>query len=309
MGATPRPAYAVLTAAGSGSRLGADGPKALVPLEGISLLVWSARHLAAAGMSGIVVTAPAEHCEEFRRVLDDAALACPWIVVPGSAQSRQASVARGLAAIPDCAALADAPLSDTTPVLIHDAARPLVPADAIGRVLAALDGGASAVIPAIPVVDTLKRVGDVRPLLPAGSAQPTTSAADVRPLLPAGSAQPTTSAADVRPSTSALSAPAAEAGEDGAHTPLAVRSVLETVDRSALVAVQTPQGFPWAVIDSLHREAASRATDEKSAATDDAGLAEQAGIPVVVVDGDVRSLKITVPEDLAYAELLVRNSR
>lgn len=291
MGATPRPAYAVLTAAGSGSRLGADGPKALVPLEGISLLVWSARHLAAAGMSGIVVTAPAEHCEEFRRVLDDAALACPWIVVPGSAQSRQASVARGLAAIPDCAALADAPLSDTTPVLIHDAARPLVPADAIGRVLAALDGGASAVIPAIPVVDTLKRVGDVRPLLPAGSAQPTTSAADVRP------------------STSALSAPAAEAGEDGAHTPLAVRSVLETVDRSALVAVQTPQGFPWAVIDSLHREAASRATDEKSAATDDAGLAEQAGIPVVVVDGDVRSLKITVPEDLAYAELLVRNSR
>lgn len=291
MGATPRPAYAVLTAAGSGSRLGADGPKALVPLEGISLLVWSARHLAAAGMSGIVVTAPAEHCEEFRRVLDDAALACPWIVVPGSAQSRQASVARGIAAIPDCAALADAPLSDTTPVLIHDAARPLVPADAIGRVLAALDGGASAVIPAIPVVDTLKRVGDVRPLLPAGSAQPTT---------PAG---------DVRPSTSALSAPAAEAGEDGAHTPLAVRSVLETVDRSALVAVQTPQGFPWAVIDSLHREAASRATDEKSAATDDAGLAEQAGIPVVVVDGDVRSLKITVPEDLAYAELLVRNSR
>ena len=291
MGATPRPAYAVLTAAGSGSRLGADGPKALVPLEGISLLVWSARHLAAAGMSGIVVTAPAEHCEEFRRVLDDAALACPWIVVPGSAQSRQASVARGLAAIPDCAALADAPLSDTTPVLIHDAARPLVPADAIGRVLAALDGGASAVIPAIPVVDTLKRVGDVRPLLPAGSAQPTT---------PAG---------DVRPSTSALSAPAAEAGEDGAHTPLAVRSVLETVDRSALVAVQTPQGFPWAVIDSLHREAASRATDEKNAATDDAGLAEQAGIPVVVVDGDVRSLKITVPEDLAYVELLVRNSR
>lgn len=291
MGATPRPAYAVLTAAGSGSRLGADGPKALVHLEGISLLVWSARHLAAAGMSGIVVTAPAEHCEEFRRVLDDAALACPWIVVPGSAQSRQASVARGIAAIPDCAALADAPLSDTTPVLIHDAARPLVPADTIGRVLAALDGGASAVIPAIPVVDTLKRVGDVRPLLPAGSAQPTT---------PAG---------DVRPSTSALSAPAAEAGEDGAHTPLAVRSVLETVDRSALVAVQTPQGFPWAVIDSLHREAASRATDEKSAATDDAGLAEQAGIPVVVVDGDVRSLKITVPEDLAYAELLVRNSR
>ena len=291
MGATPRPAYAVLTAAGSGSRLGADGPKALVPLEGISLLVWSARHLAAAGMSGIVVTAPAEHCEEFRRVLDDAALACPWIVVPGSAQSRQASVARGLAAIPDCAALADAPLSDTTPVLIHDAARPLVPADAIGRVLAALDGGVSAVIPAIPVVDTLKRVGDVRPLLPAGSAQPTTPAADVHPL------------------TSAVSAPAAEAGEDGAHTPLAVRSVLETVDRSALVAVQTPQGFPWAVIDSLHREAASRATDEKSAATDDAGLAEQAGIPVVVVDGDVRSLKITVPEDLAYAELLVRNSR
>lgn len=291
MGATPRPAYAVLTAAGSGSRLGADGPKALVPLEGISLLVWSARRLAAAGMSGIVVTAPAEHCEEFRRVLDDAALACPWIVVPGSAQSRQASVARGLAAIPDCAALADAPLSDTTPVLIHDAARPLVPADAIGRVLAALDGGVSAVIPAIPVVDTLKRVGDVRPLLPAGSARPTTPAADVHPL------------------TSAVSAPAAEAGEDGAHTPLAVRSVLETVDRSALVAVQTPQGFPWAVIDSLHREAASRATDEKSAATDDAGLAEQARIPVVVVDGDVRSLKITVPEDLAYAELLVRNSR
>ena len=71
--------------------------------------------------------------------------------------------------------------------------------------------------------------------------------------------------------------------------------VLETVDRSSLAGVQTPQGFPRAELDLAY----GAATDDH---TDDAALFALAGGAVTTVEGDARSFKITTPADLARAE-------
>jgi 2-C-methyl-D-erythritol 4-phosphate cytidylyltransferase len=107
----------------------------------------------------------------------------------------------------------------------------------IEAVAAKLRSGSSAVIPALPVVDTIKRVG--------------------------------------------------EASE-----------VVATVDRSVLRAVQTPQGFRRATLAAAHAGAADDHTD-------DAGLAEQAGVRVDTVPGDDLAFKITRPFDLAIAEAIL----
>jgi 2-C-methyl-D-erythritol 4-phosphate cytidylyltransferase len=76
--------------------------------------------------------------------------------------------------------------------------------------------------------------------------------------------------------------------------------IIETVDRFGLWRTQTPQAFPRKVIERAHREA--READR--IATDDAALCEQIGLPVVVVRGSERSLKITEENDFALAEAL-----
>ena len=72
-----------------------------------------------------------------------------------------------------------------------------------------------------------------------------------------------------------------------------------------MVAVQTPQGFPWKVIRELHWRAAASANSEATALTDDAGLAQQAGIPVRIIAGEGRALKITTPIDLVFARAIL----
>ena len=157
----PGGAVAVLTAAGSGSRLGAGVPKALVPVGGVSLLRRAAAGLIASGaVSHVVVTAPAEEVDRFRAELaglPDGSVGAsagrrPGIeVVAGSPRSRQASVALGLAA-----ALAAVPQADV--VIVHDAARALTPPEVTQRVVAAVRAGHEAVVPALPVTDTVKEV-------------------------------------------------------------------------------------------------------------------------------------------------------
>lgn len=146
---------AVLTAAGGGTRLGGDVAKALIELGGrplvahaASALVAGAR-LAGAPLARLVVTAPAELAGVLETAVRGAVDGVPVVVVPGGA-TRQASVAAGLAALAD--------VDGEAAVLVHDAARPLLPAGAVARVLAALAAGHDAVIPAVPVVDTVKRV-------------------------------------------------------------------------------------------------------------------------------------------------------
>jgi 2-C-methyl-D-erythritol 4-phosphate cytidylyltransferase len=137
-------AVGIVAAAGSGLRLGADRPKALVPLAGRPMVCWAVEGLLAGGVGGVVVAVPAADRAAFA-----AALGGDVVLVEGGA-TRTASVRAALAAVGDAA---DA-------VLVHDAARPLTPPDVVARVLAALAAGAPAVIPVLPVVDTTVVVDD-----------------------------------------------------------------------------------------------------------------------------------------------------
>jgi 2-C-methyl-D-erythritol 4-phosphate cytidylyltransferase len=137
-------AAGIVAAAGSGLRLGADRPKALVELGGRPLVCWAVEVLRGGGVDEVVVTVPAGGGADFTAVLPgDVA------VVEGGA-TRTASVRAGLAAL---SGRADA-------VLVHDAARPLTPPDVVARVLGALTAGAEAVVPVLPVVDTTVVVDD-----------------------------------------------------------------------------------------------------------------------------------------------------
>ncbi len=217
---SPRTVAAILVAGGSGQRLGASVPKAFVPIAGRTLLEHAADRFADhAGIAFVVVVAPAAQVRQARALTRLPAVA-------GGAV-RQASVAAGLAALPD----------DVDLVLVHDVARPFVPAEVIDAVIAALDHGADAVVPVVAIHDSVRRVG------PTGE-------------------------------------------------------LAGLVDRSALVAIQTPQGFRRAVLVDAHARAGA------DVATDDAGLVEAIGVQVVAVPGADESFKITTPADLARAEVL-----
>jgi 2-C-methyl-D-erythritol 4-phosphate cytidylyltransferase len=140
---------AVLTAAGSGSRLAAGVPKALVPLNGAALVLHAAARLHDAGILEIVVSAPSGHAAEIRDLLDaDPRLTGARVAVVDGGASRQASVAAALGALSP----------DVDVVLVHDAARALAPVSLIRRVEAAVRSGHDAVVPGLPVTDTIKSV-------------------------------------------------------------------------------------------------------------------------------------------------------
>jgi 2-C-methyl-D-erythritol 4-phosphate cytidylyltransferase len=122
--------------------LGRDLPKALVLIDGVSLVRWATSALASV-TDRIVVTAPADAIDDFVAALDG--VAARVTVVPGGS-SRQESVAVGLAELAD--------LSDDDAVLVHDAARPFMPVAAFGRLLEAIEHH-DAAIPVLPVVDTI----------------------------------------------------------------------------------------------------------------------------------------------------------
>jgi len=143
---------ALVPAAGRGERLGPGAPKALRELGGAPLLVHAVRALAAAtAVDLVVVAAPAGSTAEVAALLagEPAAPrpAAPVRVVAGG-ETRQASVAAALAAVDD----------DVDVVLVHDAARPLAPSALADAVVAAVRAGHPAVVPGLPVVDTVKRV-------------------------------------------------------------------------------------------------------------------------------------------------------
>jgi 2-C-methyl-D-erythritol 4-phosphate cytidylyltransferase len=76
--------------------------------------------------------------------------------------------------------------------------------------------------------------------------------------------------------------------------------IVGTVDRSTLWRAQTPQGFPRSVLERAHHDARQQGI----AATDDAGLCERIGVPVFVVRGSERAMKVTEPGDFARAEAI-----
>lgn len=225
---------AILTAAGSGSRLGRTQPKALVDLDGEPLVLHAARGLTASGVvDHLVVTVPAGATEAFGDAL--APLGADVTLVEGGS-TRQASVAAGMRSLPP----------DVDVVLVHDAARSLTPPEVVRRVVDALAQGHRCVVPVLPLTDSVVRLDD-----------------------------------------------------GGVHP----------VDRAALRAVQTPQGFERALLEQAHAAASERAADESTAATDDASLCALLGADVVLVDGHPDAMKITGPRDLVLAGAVAAAAR
>ena len=235
----PVPAVAVIVvAAGSGSRLGRDQPKAFVDLGTRTILEHALTGVfGMAEPAQVIVVAPhAQLADATTIAARVAGSAAGYLDVVAGGATRQDSVARGL----------DQVRAGVTVVLVHDAARALTPAAAIDAVVAAVRRTGHGIVPGLPVVDTIKSID-------------------------------------------------------------AAGSILGTVDRSQLTAVQTPQGFPRAMLDSAFAWAATLpATDAAGRdLTDDAALVAAAGNAVSSIPGDPMAFKVTTGWDLRRAELLL----
>jgi len=217
----------VIVAAGRGERAGTgDGPKQYRLLGGKPILHRTIEAFAAhPGVDHIVVVIHSDDHDLYQTAVGELA---GRLVATGGGSTRQASVLHGLEALADIA---------PAKVLIHDAARPFIDGDLIGRTIAAIDDREAA-LPALPVSDTLKR----------GATNGT---------------------------------------------------IAETVSRDGLFAAQTPQGFPFARILAAHRKAAAAG---RSDFTDDAAIAEWAGLSVRLVQGSPDNIKLTWAKDIEMAD-------
>jgi 2-C-methyl-D-erythritol 4-phosphate cytidylyltransferase len=216
--------WAILAAAGSGDRLGADRPKAFVRFGDEPLLGESLRRLdASEWVDAIVVAAPPGWEEPSILLAEELGCSKVHSCITGGA-TRTESVRLALNEVPEDAAV----------VLVHDAARPLLEEEVIERVLTALNEGWDGAVPTLPIADTVKRVEGDR--------------------------------------------------------------VVETLDRDALRAAQTPQAF---IADVLRRALTGSDWTDCSAAV------EAAGGRVKAVEGDPRLVKVTDPADLEHLQTLL----
>jgi 2-C-methyl-D-erythritol 4-phosphate cytidylyltransferase/2-C-methyl-D-erythritol 2,4-cyclodiphosphate synthase len=234
---TPARTAALVPAAGRGERLGPGAPKALRTIGGEPILLHAVRGLLASGAVDLVVVAAPPTNEGMKEAAQILGGVGRCRIVPGG-PTRQQSVALALAAVPD---------EGYDVILVHDAARALTPSATIAAVVEAVRSGHRAVIPVLPVADTIK------------SAVP---------------------------------------GEDPDGFP----TVGQTVDRSGLRAVQTPQGFSRELLSRAHAAAGHDATD-------DAGLVESLGEPVTMIPGHVEAFKVTTPFDLVLAEAVLERRK
>lgn len=210
--------WTVVVAGGSGHRFG--GEKQFEEIAGATVLDHSIR-VALEASDGVVVVVPDAHvaglAERIAHLAD--------IAVVAGGRSRADSVRCGLRAVPASASI----------VLVHDAARPAASGNLFRRVLDALRAGERAVVPVVPVADTLRAAS-------------------------------------------------------GRH---------DVVDRAAVVAVQTPQGFDAATLRAAHGAG--------SDATDDASLVDALGVAIAVVDGERTNIKITERDDLLMVDAVIRD--
>jgi len=141
--------WAILVAAGRGTRLGLEQPKAFAKLGEDPLLAEPLRRLDESDwIDAIVIVAPPGWEEPAILLAEELACSKVHSCVAGG-ETRAGSVRAGLAEVPE----------DAVVVLVHDAARPLVTDDVIERVLAPLADGWDGAVPGLPLADTLKRVG------------------------------------------------------------------------------------------------------------------------------------------------------
>ena len=216
---------AIIVAAGRGLRAGGGGPKQYRSIAGRTVI---SRAMAPfCGHPEVFAVQPVLNPDD-TLMFNEAVSELRYQAPAAGGATRQASVHAGLEALaghaPDI-------------VLIHDAARPFVTPALIARAIAAATQTGAAV-PAVPVTDTIKQVGDT------------------------------------------------------GH-------VEATPERARLRIAQTPQAFRFDVILEAHRRAAREGRDDF---TDDAALAEWAGLTVATFEGDVANMKLTTPEDFVREE-------
>jgi 2-C-methyl-D-erythritol 4-phosphate cytidylyltransferase len=224
-------AYALVPAAGSGSRLGAALPKQYLTIAGRPLLYHSLRALARHPRIEQVFVVLAQGDDQFRRH-DWRDLGARVEPLYCGGETRAASVFNGLLAARDSIAAADW-------VLVHDAARPCLGREALDRLFGELEADDTGGLLAVPVADTLKR------------------------------------------------------GNRDSR-------VAATEPRDNLWLAQTPQMFRYRLLIEALRAA------DPAAVTDEARAIEEFGLKPKLVLGDTRNIKVTFPEDLAIAELILR---
>lgn len=220
----------VIVAAGRGERAGApeEGPKQYRSIGGRAVIEHTlARFLDWPHAGPITVVIHADDRALFQPIIERLGAKDRIRVVEGGA-TRQISVLTGLEDLKD---------QGVTHVMIHDAVRPFFDSSLLDRIAHCLREGENAVLPVMPVADTLKR------------------------------------------------------GAQG--------FVTETVSRSDLYAAQTPQSFHYPSILKAHRQAASTG---RSDFTDDASIAEWAGLAVKLVEGMADNVKLTLKRDIAMAD-------
>lgn len=227
----------VVVAAGRGERAGAsiEGPKQYRRIGGKPVIWHTLKRFLDWPKCGpiVVVIHPDDHAL-LQSAIADLPQRGALIIVEGGA-TRQASVLNGLKALRP---------QEIRHVMIQDAVRPFVDPALLDRIAVQLDAGKTAVLPAIPVSDTIKR-GDAAGLVTA------------------------------------------------------------TVSRKDLFAAQTPQSFHYETILTAHERAA---TEQAVDFTDDASIAEWAGIPVHLVEGSIDNVKLTVKRDIAMADEKLKGS-
>lgn len=229
-----RKKYLVVTAGGSGTRMGSDLPKQFLPLDGRAVLQRTVeRFLEACPDIRVITVLPEAHIAWWRRYCQEKGFNCPQRLVKGGF-TRFHSVKNALEFVPDGAVVA-----------VHDGVRPLVSVSLLREMFARMET-VRALVPAVPAVDTLAVLD---------------RAAD-------GSLQ--------------------DAGE--------------TVDRSRIWGVQTPQMF----LSEDLKAAYSQGFDLSF--TDDASVARRYGIPLSYIAGERFNIKLTTPEDLVLAEAILRIS-
>ena len=140
--------WALLVAAGAGERLGADRPKAFVGLGELPLLAEPLRRLDDSEWIDAIVVVVPTGWEEPAILLAEELSAAKVVAAVAGGETRAESVRAALEEVP----------VDALVVLVHDAARPLVTDEVIGRVLAPLSEGWDGVVPGLPVIDTVKTV-------------------------------------------------------------------------------------------------------------------------------------------------------
>lgn len=262
----PVPAHRalVVVAAGSGERLGQGMPKARVDLGGRPILAHvlnrlqglvqgtPARARQAPGVDAIVLVLPPDQAsyDELAAIGEQfsASTGVPLFCTRGGG-SRSSSVRAGIRQLLVSAAATWDPAATT--VLIQDAARAMTPESVYARVFAAVESGAAAVVPALPVTDTIKRV---------------------------------------------------HPKPDSAST---AERVAETIPRSSLRAVQTPQGFTLELLQQAFDFIGDLPDEDAEALTDEAMIAEAMGVDVAVVPGSEHAVKITTAADLAAAQAML----